>query len=156
MKVITKFVDWYIQKNYSDNFIHKDLIADEIEKRIRNAEDRINRKRDTQEENKIKAQQLRFDIEIMGYKAEIHRYEISQEEINKMRKDLINLYYRVKNRAKELSIITALSEDEGNKIISNIAASVGSLEKINLNIDSVIKEIADSEKKDNEILQIEN
>lgn len=149
------FIDGYIQKNHSDQFIHKEMIQNEIEKRLKNHEERITKKLKGEEEDKLRAKDLKFAIIENGYIAEISRMEAMMEEVMKLKKENEELYYKNLSRAKELDVITSINASIGQKIIESTAENLGKLESISLDTSSVLKKIEDSREKDNKALMIE-
>jgi hypothetical protein len=154
-KIIVKFINEYIQKYHSDKFIHIDKIQDEIELRIKNSEIRLNKIRDKQEEDKLRALELDFKIKEAGQNAELTRLEKIIDDVNRLRDFNEKLYYRNLSRAKELGIITSINENIGKEIIKDVGENLGKLEKISLDTNAVLKEIKDNVKEDSQALQIE-
>ena len=62
-KFFMKKIDNYIIKHHSQNYIRREMITKEIEKRIEKALKRNNEIRDIQEKKKTEAQKLEFDIQ---------------------------------------------------------------------------------------------
>lgn len=153
-KKTMQLMDWYIIRNYSEEYIHRDMIKDEIARRIESAEVRLNAIRDRQERERIQTEKTKFAIVEDGYVAEITRLEKIVEDVLTMRKELEDMHYRIVRRARELSLITAENKHEGNKIISNVSASIGKLDVIGRNTSELVKEIKESENEDNGALRL--
>lgn len=154
--IIRKFLDWYIYRYHSEEFIHKSLIADEIKERIDNAITRNNIERDTQLEEVVNTERTKFDIKEQGYIAEIKTMENIVLEAKKMRRNVEDLYFRVIERARQLSIIAAQNKHERTEIINDLSASMGKLDKTVLDIIDVEKDIEKNLKKDQEALEIDD
>jgi hypothetical protein len=151
---IATFIEWYIHENYSASFVHVDLIQPHMEKRLADMERILNAKRDKDEADKLEAQKLTFKIQESSWVAEITRLEKIVKDVSETKSKLIKLYFEVKARAKELSIITSQNQTTGQEIITNVNTSLGQLERIDLDIGNIVKEIMDKEGKELEILQI--
>jgi hypothetical protein len=152
---IAMYVEYYIHKNHSAKFVHVDLIQPHLEKRLADMERILNAKRDKDEADKLEAQKLTFKIQESSWVAEINRLEKIVKDVSETKSKLIKLYFEVKARAKELSIITSQNQTTGKEIITNVNTSLGQLEKIDMNIGNIVAEIMDKEGKELEILQIE-
>ena len=147
-RLVIKFVDWYIRGYYSHDYIHRDMIREEITQRIDEAVRKVNLKRDDEEANKIQALKDIHKIHEDGYVAEIMRLEKNDENVKKMRKKVEELYFKVVRRAKELVLITAENWHEGEKIINDVSASIGRLDTIKATTEGLVAEIEDSRKAD--------
>lgn len=153
-KLLFRVVDWYIIKYHSHDYIRRSLIQDEIEKRIEAAVTQNNRQRDAQEQAKLEAQKLKYDILESGWTAEIINMEKIVSDVLKMRDDVRDLHFRTFQRAKELAMVTAENKHEGTNIINSVAASVGKLDKIGSRAEDIVKEMEDSRTKDEEALRV--
>lgn len=147
-KLVIRFLDWYICGNYSAQYIHRDLIRAEISKRIKEAVDKTNAERDEQEEGKLKALKDIHKIEEDGYIAEIMRLEKNDENVKRLQKINEDLYFKVVRRVKELMLITAENWHEGEKIINDVSASIGRLDAIKGNTQTLVDEIERTRKDD--------
>ena len=147
-RLMIQFVDWYIRNWYSMDYIHRDMIRDEILKRVNDAVGKTHRERDEQESIKLKAMRDNFKIQEEGYIAEIMRLEKNDEYVHKMRKRVEELYFKVVRRTKELLVITAENWHEGEKIINDVSASIGRLDAIKSNTESLVSEIENAKRDD--------
>lgn len=154
-KFFMKKIDNYIIKHHSQNYIRREMITEEIKKRIEKALKRNNKIRDLQEQKKTEAQKLEFDIQESGWVAEISKLEKDMVSIFKFRDETLELYYKTYERARELALITAENEHEGRKIIKSIGGSVGRLEIIGRNTGEVLKEIEKNKSNDEKTLKID-
>jgi len=148
------FIDWYVRNYQAENYIHISMIRDEISKRIDGAVKYNNKIRDEQESIKIKALELQFKIQEEGWCAEIINMEKTVSEVELLRKKTMNVYLDTYRRAKELAMVTAENQHEGNKIIENVSASVGKLDIIGKNAADIVKEINDNKIKEQDALQM--
>lgn len=151
---IVQAVDWYVQKYHSADFIHRDMIQAEIEKRIATAEARVHAIRDKREEERLAAKELDFEIIEAGYKAEISRLEKVVADALEMRSHVEDLYFKVKRRAQDLALITAENHEEGTKIVEDIAASVGRIDTLSRGAKGLVEEIERSKQIDYDALRI--
>jgi hypothetical protein len=151
---IIQAVDWYVQKYHSKDFIHRDMIQSEIEKRIASAEARVHSIRDRQEQERLDAKSLDFDIIEAGYKAEIFRLEKIVADACEMRSKVEDLYFKVKRRAQDLALITAENQEVGTKIVNEIAASVGRIDILSRGSKGLMEEIEGSKQLDYDALRI--
>lgn len=152
--VIT-FIDWYIKSYHSRDYVHRDMIRPEIAKHIKKAEDRVNSIRDNQEEIKMEALKLQFQIMEDGYIAEIETMEETVKDVMKMRDELVGLYYEVERRIKEVSMITAENRHHGMNIIEKVSEQLGNLEKIGYRSEKLDSIVQSSKKKDLRKLRVE-
>jgi hypothetical protein len=155
LKPVITFIDWYIRNYHSKDYIHKDMIKDEIKSKIEKAEERLNKKRDEQEKGKLDARDLDHKIIVDGFYAEMEVMEKEAQEVKALRSKLDNLYYVLKRRAKDISMVTAENKHEGTKIAENILESIGQLEKIEVKTLDIVKEFDSAERKDKEALMVE-
>lgn len=153
-KKLIQLADWYVRKNYSEDFIHRDLIQNEIEVRIKNAVTEANKLSERDKNNEIKALQLQNKIKEDGYLAEISNYKKIVKESIALRDKVEKLYFKVIERIKSLSIVTAENKHEGEAIINSVSSSIGRLDKINSNILDLVHEIENNKEKDFKTLRI--
>jgi hypothetical protein len=147
-------VDNYIIKNHSQDYIRKDLIQDEIQNRIKNAVDRNNFIRDEQETAKLKSQKTEYEIKEFGWKADIAEMEQEMTEVMEMRKNIIDYESELNKIAKQLVLITAENDHEGNKIVNSVSAAIGKIEKYGLRAKNVDKKLEKNKINYNEKLKI--
>lgn len=155
-KKFIQIADWYIRKNYSEDFIHRDLIKDEISLRIKNAVVEANKINSRTKETEIKALQLQHKIKEDGYLAEIDNYKKIVDETNLLRDKVETLYFKVVERIKAISTITAENKHEGVSIINSVSSSIGRLDRINNNILDLVEEIDNNKDEDLSTLRITN
>jgi hypothetical protein len=155
-KIIFTFINWYIKKYHSDEFVHIHKIKNEIQKRIKNAEDRLNEIRDKQEKDKLNALRLDFKIIEDGYLAEIDLMEKEFANVRKLRDANEKLYFINLARSKELATIAAKNKKIGEKITVDVGTSLGELDKIEIETNEIAKQILDNSGKDRQALKIEN
>jgi hypothetical protein len=153
-KWVTHFIDWYIGEYHSTAFIHKDMIQNVMEARIKDAERILNNRRDMQEEDKLEALKLTFQITENGYLAELTRMEKTLKEVMELKRKVMRLYFEVKSRAKDMSIITNMNKESGQEIITNVSASLGKLETIDIETLKIVDEITKKEQEELSILQV--
>lgn len=156
MKWLHKKIDAYIIKYHSNEYIRRDLISDEIKKRIDKALALNNKMRDEQEKEKLESQKLKFDIVEYGYIAEIQKMEEEMKRICTFQKEVKELYFKTEARAKQLAMITAENKHIGEKIISSVAANIGQLNKIEYNANSIEEEITKQKEKEENIIGVYN
>jgi len=147
-------VDSYILNYHSQDYIRKDLIQDEITRRIDSAIEVNNKIRDEQEELKIESISLEFEIQEKGWVAEIEKYEKIIEEIMELRKDTMKLRHRTYQYAKEIAMVAAENNHEGENIINQVGKSIGEYTKITRKAINIVSEIEGNKKKDDNALRI--
>lgn len=147
-------IDNYIIKYHSEDFIRREMIRDEITKRIKEAVDFQDAIRDKQEESKLNAQKLSHDIERNGLLAQLDQKDAIIRDVYKFRDECMALMYRVESRAKEVALITAENKHEGNNIIEAVAKSIGKLDIIGSKAENVVEEIIKSKPNDIDALRI--
>jgi hypothetical protein len=153
-KWLNEAIEWYIHKEHSIKFIHVDLVEPYIGKRLADMERTINTKRDKEEDDKLEALNLEFHIKESSWKAELARLNKIVDDALAMKTKLVKLYYEVRSRAKELSIITGQNKAEGEEIISNVSSSLGKLETIDMNIGKIVNDIMSNESTEKSTLKI--
>ena len=153
-RMAIRFIDWYIRAYYSHDYIHRDMIREEITKRVDDAVRKTNNFRDDQEINKLNALRDVYHIQEDGYVAEIMRLEKRDIEVQRMRKKVEELYFKIVKRAKELVVITTENWHEGEKIVTDVSASISRLDIIKTTTTDLVKEIEDSRKEDYRALGI--
>jgi hypothetical protein len=151
---VVTFVDWYVKSYHSRDYVHRDMIRPEISKHIKLAEERVNKIRDNQEEIKMEALRLQFQIMEDGYLAEIESMEATVEDVLSMRDELVKLYYEVEKRIEEVSMITAQNRHHGMNIIEKVSEQIGNLEKIGYRSEKLDKRVKGQKPKDMETLRI--
>lgn len=151
-RLTIRFIDWYIRSFYSHDYIHRDMIREEITKRIDEAVLKINLKRDEEETNKLNALKIIHKIEEDGYIAEIMRLEKNDIDVEKIRKKVEDLYFKVVKRANELVVSTARNWNTGEKIISDVTCSAVELKTIQSDAEKLVKEIKDAQISDYDAL----
>ena len=151
-----ELADWYVRKNYSYDFVHRDLIRSEMNMRIKNAVEETNKIRDEQEEEQIRALRIQHKISEDGYLAEIEHYKKIAKDAQKMRKEVETLYYKVIERIKTISVVTAENKHEGEAIINSVSSSIGRLDRINNNILDLVTDIEENKKHDLKVLKIKD
>ena len=149
---VLTFVDWYVRNYHSSEYIHRDMIKDEIKERIVNAEKKVNQKRDEELERELDIRDKKHQIRIDGFLAEVERYKEEAREIRKLQKDLINLRALLESRAETLSIVIAQNKHEGKKIMNVAGEFIGQLDKIEYNINQLGQEFHKSENEESKIL----
>ena len=150
---IATFIDWYIASYHSENYIHRNMIKDEIYKRLQEQEKRLRNEYNSQIEKIKKKYELEYQIKEDGYIAEIMRLEERDERRDKWHKKVMELYYRVRGWAQELAVISATNQHHDKEIVENMAEYIGKHEKSDGSIGNVIKEIKDESKNDKEVLE---
>lgn len=150
---ILSFIDWYIRNYHSQDYIHRDMIKDEIFIKIQKKEKEIHEKRNEEEAEKQHALELEHQIRIDGLLAEIEVYKKESKEVAKEKKAVKNLYFELKRRAKELSLFTAENKHEGNNIIKNVASSIGQLDVIGTKTRDLVKEFDDNEERERAVIE---
>lgn len=153
-KQIVKWLDKYIEKNYSDQYIHKSMIQSEISLRIKNAVNDVNKLRDDQEMEQLNTLRVQHHIVTSGLEAELENYKKIVLESQKMRADVEELYFSLVSRIKTVAIINAENKQEGLQIINSVSSSIGRLDKISNNIIDLIEKTEDSRQGDLEKLRI--
>jgi len=136
------------------NYIHKDMIQTEIEKRIEIAVKNLNSIRDQQEEEQLNSLKLQHKIIEDGFKAEIENYKKTVDDAMKMRKENERLYYTLLSRIKKLGSITMDNVQAGTSIVSNVGIALGQLNKVGLSIKDLEEEIEEQKEKDMKTLRI--
>jgi hypothetical protein len=152
---IFKFINWYIQTFESENFVHVSMIQAEMDKRIRNAEERLNKIRDKQECDKMNALRLDFKITEDGYLAEMESMEREMDNVQRMRDANEKLYFLNLARSKALATLAAKNRKIGEKITIDVGSSLGELDKLEIETNDVEKEISNNSGKDRQALRIE-
>lgn len=152
-KYLIKFLDWYIQKYHTHDFVHVSKIQDEIARRIKRATDRNNKRRDAQEERLINAERMKHKIVEDGYCAEIERMESEMKTNNEMRDQVERLYYTTMERARALVHATAEVKHEREEIVNDISKTMGKLDKLELNAKDIYDQIEDSKENDIRVLE---
>lgn len=152
--LILRFVDWYIGKYYSNEYIHISLLKDEIKSRIEKAEKRVHEDRDEREQHKLNALIIQHKINESGWIAELETMEKIVIDARTLQKKVSGLYFETVQRIKELALIKAQTEHEGKEIINNVGASIGRLDKVTLAIGDLVKEIEKTKTNDIEALEI--
>jgi hypothetical protein len=150
---ITTFIDWYIASYYSENYIHRNMIRDEIHRRLQEQEKRLRSEYNLQIEKIKKKYELEYQIKEDGYIAEIMRLEERDDRRERWHKKVMELYYRVRGWAEELAVISATNKHHDKEIFENMAEYIGKHEKSDGSISNVIKEIKDESKNDKEVLE---
>jgi len=157
-KKIKKFfrdkIDNYIIKNHAGDYIHKSMMKDEIKKRIEHAVQKNNEKRDDEEKEKLNAQDTKFAIQEAGWIAEIEHMEKLTKEMNEKNKRVTKLYYSTLETAKGIALIAAESKHETTSMMNNFAENIGTMEKISVNTDNIVKGIEKTQIKDEQILGV--
>ena len=150
---ITTFIDWYIANYHSDNYVHRNMIKDEIYKRLQEQEKRLRSEYNLQIEKIKKKYELEYQIKEDGYIAEIMRLEERDDRRERWHKKVMELYYRVRGWAEELAVISATNKHHDKEIFENMAEYIGKHEKSDGNIGNVVNKIEDSSKNDKEVLE---
>lgn len=150
---IISFIDWYIANYHSENYIHRDMIRDEIYRRLKEQEERLAIEHKKAIEVLRNQYDLEYQIKEDGYIAEIMRLEERDERRDKWHKKVMELYYKVRRWAQELAVITATNQHHGKEIQENVAEYIGKLEKIGMDADDVVREIRKESKNDKELLE---
>ena len=151
---LVNFMDWYIKKYHSDNYVHVSNIADAIEQRIESAIDRVNKLHDQDVKEKLKAAGREKQIEIEGYIAEIRSLERIVADAKRMRSEVEELYFKVKEYGKQLLFQSAESKQERLEICEVLSSTVGKLDKLNINAERINKEIEDNREHDETVLRL--
>jgi len=147
-KIAIRLIDWYVRSYYSNDYIHRDMIRDEITRRVTEAVNKTNAQRNEQETNKLNALKTIHRIEEDGYISEILRLEKRDNDVKRMRKKVEELYFKVVKRAKDLVVITTENWHEGEKIVTDVSASISRLDIIKTTTTDLVKEIEDSRDND--------
>jgi len=150
---ITTFIDWYIASYHSENYIHRNMIRDEIHRRLQEQEKRLRSEYNLQIEKIKKKYELEYQIKEDGYIAEIMRLEERDDRRERWHKKVMELYYRVRGWAEELAVISATNKHHDKEIFENMAEYIGKHEKSDGNIGNVVNKIEDSSKNDKEVLE---
>ncbi len=150
---VVNFIDWYIANYHSENFIHRDMIRDEIYRRLKEQEERLAMEHKKAIEILRNQYELEYQIKEDGYIAEIMRLEERDERRDRWHKKVMELYYKVRRWAQELAVITATNHHHGKEIQENVAEYIGKLEKIGMDADDVVREIRKESKDDKELLE---
>lgn len=153
-RLLLELVDRYIIAHHSDRYIDRELIQPEITRRINEAVALNNMIRDDQEREKLEALRLEFEIKEKGWCSEIDVMHAEMKKVMKMREDVLALYYRVYQRAKELAMVTAENKHEGSAIINAVASSIGKLDSIGARSSDILREMDESRAKDMNALRI--
>lgn len=154
MKWFRNKIDNYITKHHSKDYIHVNKIKDEIKKRIKTAVEKNNCSRNKTEDEKLEAQSIKFKIQESGWMAEIEHMEKIVRDALDMKDKVTKLYYSTYGKAKELALIAAENKHEGNTIIQNVAESIGKLDRIGANADDMVKEIENTQGRDENTMEV--
>lgn len=152
-KYIIKFLDWYIQKYHTHDFIHVSQIQEEIARRIKRSIERNNKRRDAQEERLLNAERMKHKIIEEGYVAEILCMESEKQQDDENRKMVEKLYYTTMERARALVHATAEVKHEREEIVNDISKTMGKLDKLELNAKDIYDQIEDSKENDIKVLE---
>jgi len=150
---IVSFIDWYIANYHSENYIHRDMIRDEIHRRLQEQETRLTIEHKKAIEILRNQYELEYQIKEDGYIAEIMRLEERDDRRERWHKKVMELYYRVRGWAEELAVISATNKHHDKEIFENMAEYIGKHEKSDGNIGNVVNKIEDSSKNDKEVLE---
>ncbi len=153
-RLLLELVDRYIIAYHSDRYIDRELIQPEITRRIAEAVALNNTIRDEQEKARIAALKLEHEIKEKGWCSEIDAMHAEMQKTMKMREDVLALYYRVYQRAKELAMVTAENKHEGSAIINAVASSIGRLDSIGAKSADILQEMDASRERDMNALRI--
>ena len=147
-------IDNYITTHHSDDYIHRSMLKDEIKKHIENAIEKNNALRNSQEKEKLQAQNIKKEIEIAGWIAELEHAEKVAEEAAEKTKRVTKLYYSTLETAKGIAMIAAESKHETTAMMNNFAENIGTMEKISANTENIVKGIEKDQEKNELVLGI--
>jgi hypothetical protein len=139
---VLSFVDWYVRNYHSKDYIHRDMIKDEISKRLGQLEQRLMAAWQESEEALEHRLRLEFQIIEDGYVAEIQRLEARDKRRQKWLKNVTDLYYKEKGWAQRLAVVTAKHRHNGKELMSSIGEFMGDLECIGREACSVDEEVS--------------
>jgi hypothetical protein len=145
-------IDWLVHNYYSYNYIHKDMIRDEINQRLEDQEKRLIAERDVIINNIKRNLENKYLIKEEGYITELLRYEQRDKRREHWHEKVMELYYRVRRWAQELAVITATNQHHGKDIQENISEYIGKLDMIEIDAKDLNKEIKKCEPGDRELL----
>jgi hypothetical protein len=153
-KFFIKKIDNYIIKYHTGNYVHKNMLKEEISKHIKSAVFKNNQLRDEQEKEKLEAQKIKNDIELAGWLAELEHAEKIAKEMIEKNKRVTKLYYSTLETAKGIALIAAESKHETTKMMNNFAENIGTMEKISLNTENIVKGIETDQDKSEDIMGV--
>lgn len=151
-RFLHKFLDSYIARYHSTEFIHKTQYGPEIEKAIKEENLRVNALRDIQEREKLENQAMDFFIRLERHKAENRHLRGEIKEFEKQKKEVKDLRHAWYSRSDKLQLMALKMKSEGEILHKNTNSFYGAITAIYNEITANANDTEKADEKERKVL----